>query len=375
MVGRRQQCVAGNRIGSPPAGARHRCEARGDQALSGLNRMAMQETAPSEILDALRRMALLQTGVHPTGVRLTGGVSSDIWRIDLSSGPICVKRALAKLRVAADWHAPVERNRYEARWMQHANAAVPGAAPTLLGIDEASGALAMQFLPPDDYPLWKTQLRDGDADPAFAAQVAASLARIHAMSAVNPSIAAEFPTDRIFYDIRLEPYLVATGHAHPDLAPCFAEIVATTQSNRRTLVHGDVSPKNILRGPRAPVFLDAECAWWGDPAFDLAFCLNHLLLKCVWTPSAAAGFLACFDALADTYRAHVTWEAPDALEVRAARLLPGLFLARVDGKSPVEYITAEADKDRVRRTARALLVSPVDRLGDVRLAWTKELAA
>jgi len=62
--------------------------------------MAMQETAPSEILDALRRMALLQAGVQPTGVRLTGGVSSDIWRIDLPSGPICVKRALAKLRVA-----------------------------------------------------------------------------------------------------------------------------------------------------------------------------------------------------------------------------------------------------------------------------------
>ena len=119
------------------AGAWHCCEAWGDQAISGPKRMAMQETAPSEILDALRRMALLQTGVDPSGVRLTGGVSSDIWRIDLPSGPICVKRALAKLRVAADWHAPVERNRYEARWMRYANAAMPGAAPTLLGIDEA----------------------------------------------------------------------------------------------------------------------------------------------------------------------------------------------------------------------------------------------
>ena len=122
------------------------------------------------------------------------------------------------------------------------------------------------------------------------------------------------------------------------------------------------------------VFLDAECAWWGDPAFDLAFCLNHLLLKCLWTPRAQAGFLACFDRLAGRYLAGVDWEAPDELERRAARLLPGLFLARVDGKSPVEYLTEERAKTRVRRVARALLARPVARLGAVRAAWAEELA-
>jgi aminoglycoside phosphotransferase (APT) family kinase protein len=335
----------------------------------------MQESVPGEILAALHRMGLLASGGDATGERLTGGVSSDIWRIDLPTGPICVKRALAKLRVAADWQAPVERNRYEARWMQRADAAVPGSAPRLLGLDEAAGALAMQFLPPAGYHLWKTQLRDGDTDPAFATQVANTLARIHAATAADPATAADFPTDRIFYDIRLEPYLVATARAHPDLARPLHDLVAATQANRRALVHGDVSPKNILRGPGGPVFLDAECAWWGDPAFDLAFCLNHLLLKCLWTPSATAGFLACFDALAAAYTARVIWEAPDALEARAARLLPGLFLARVDGKSPVEYITTEYDRDRVRRVARALLAHPVEALGLVRLAWAKELSA
>ena len=324
----------------------------------------MQEIIPPEILAALHRMGLVAAGAVPTGERLTGGVSSDIWHIDLASGPVCVKRALAKLRVAADWQAPVERNRYEARWMQRANAAAPGSAPLLLGLDEASGALAMQFLPPDSHQLWKTQLRDGDADPAFAAQVADALVRIHAATATDAAIAADFPTDRIFYDIRV----------HPDLAQPLHDLVAATQANRRALVHGDVSPKNILRGPSGSVFLDAECAWWGDPAFDLAFCLNHLLLKCLWTPSAAAGFLACFDALATAYIARIGWEAPVALEARAARLLPGLFLARVDGKSPVEYITAEHDRNRVRRTARALLAHPVKELDEVRQAWTKELS-
>jgi aminoglycoside phosphotransferase (APT) family kinase protein len=259
--------------------------------------------------------------------------------------------------------------------MQRANAAVPGAAPALLGVDDEAGALAMQFLPPERYALWKAQLHDGDADPGFAAQVAAALVRIHAATAAEPAVAAEFPTDAIFYDIRLEPYLVATARAHPDRAEALRALVATTQANKRALVHGDVSPKNILRGPDGPVFLDAECAWWGDPAFDVAFCLNHLLLKCLWTPRATAGFLACFEAFATAYHAGIAWEAPGALQGRAAHLLPGLFLARVDGKSPVEYVTNEPDKNRVRRTARALLAHPVESLSDVRQAWAKELAA
>jgi aminoglycoside phosphotransferase (APT) family kinase protein len=330
---------------------------------------------PPEILQALWNLRLLALGTPATGERLTGGVSSEIWRIDLPSGPVCVKRALPKLRVAADWRAPVTRNLYEARWMRRANTAVPGAAPALLGQDEATGALAMQYLPPHEHPLWKNQLRDGCADPAFATRVAHSLVSIHAVTAADPSVAAEFPTDEIFFDIRLEPYLLATAHVHPDRAARLQALVTATQANKRALVHGDVSPKNILCGPTGPVFLDAECAWWGDPAFDLAFCLNHLLLKCLWNPRAIAGFLACFDAMAATYIGRVTWEPASALELRAAHLLPGLFLARVDGKSPVEYITADHDKDRVRRVARSLLAHPVEALGEMRQAWAKELAA
>ena len=327
---------------------------------------------PPEILDGLRRMGLL-AGDPAMGEPLTGGVSSDIWRIDLPGGPICVKRALAKLRVAADWRAPVGRNRYEARWMQRAAAAAPGSVPRLLGQDEASGSLAMEFLPSGQYRLWKAALRDGEADPAFAATVARRLALIHAATAADPAVAAEFPTDAIFYDIRLEPYLVATAAAHPDRADALHALVATTQANKRALVHGDVSPKNILIGPDGPVFLDAECAWWGDPAFDLAFCLNHLLLKCLWTPPATAGFLACFDAMVAAYRAGVTWEPADAIEARVAHLLPGLLLARVDGKSPAEYITTETQRAHVRTVARALLAAPVERLAAVRAAWNEEL--
>lgn len=334
------------------------------------------ENVPQEMAAGLRAMGLLAPDAQARGVPLAGGVSSDIWRVELPDGrQVCIKRALPKLKVAADWRAPVVRNRYEARWLARAAEAAPGSVPALLGQDEATGTLVMEWLPPDRHPVWKARLQAGEADPAFAAEVGRRIARIHAAAAARPELASDFPTDSLFHAIRLEPYLVATARAHPDLAAALNGLVARSAATKLTLVHGDVSPKNILVGPGGPIFLDAECAWWGDPAFDLAFCLNHLLLKCLWTPAAAPGFLHCFEVLATAYLAGVAWEAPAALEFRAASLLPGLFLARVDGKSPVEYLTEEKDKDRVRRVARALLACPPDRLRTVRLAWGEEIGA
>jgi aminoglycoside phosphotransferase (APT) family kinase protein len=331
----------------------------------------MVANPPEEIVLALRRMGLVD-GASPPGARLTGGVSSDIWRIDLPGGPICVKRALAKLKVEADWRAPIGRNAYEAAWMRIAAKAVPTAVPALLGQDEEAGLLAMSFLPPEQYPVWKELLRDGVADVAFAARVAATIGQIHAATAADPTLAAAFPTDAIFYDIRLEPYLVASGRAHPDLAPRLDALVRLTAGTHLALVHGDVSPKNILAGPDGPVFLDAECAWWGDPAFDIAFCLNHLLLKCIWVPPCRTGYLACFDAMVETYRTQVTWELPETVERRAAQLLPALLLARVDGKSPVEYMTEDAQRAIVRRIARSLLADPPIRLHEIARVWERE---
>jgi aminoglycoside phosphotransferase (APT) family kinase protein len=325
-------------------------------------------------LAALARMGLLHPGDAPPITALTGGVSSDIVRVDLPGGPACIKRALPKLKVQADWQAPVERNRYEIEWMRTAGRIVPQAVPRILGEDAQSGMFAMEFLDPARHPVWKAQLRDGDISTATAAEVGRRVAAIHAATAGNLAVAAAFPTDHIFFPIRLEPYLCATAKKHPDCAQRLDSLVRVTGATKKALVHGDVSPKNILVGPNGPVFLDAECAWYGDPAFDLAFCLNHLLLKCVWRPQWQARYLACFDALAETYLAGVTWEARADIEARTAHLLPGLFLGRVDGKSPVEYITDEAGRERVRRVARALLLDPVSRLADVRAAWQREIS-
>jgi tRNA A-37 threonylcarbamoyl transferase component Bud32 len=329
---------------------------------------------PAEFAQALRELGL--AGPAPlTGKPLTGGVSSDIWRIDTERGPVCAKRALAKLRVAADWRAPIERNLYEARWLQVADEALPGCAPQVLGQHPGLGVLVMSYQPPSEYRLWKDALREGRVDLETARAVGRVLGRVHAYSAARPGLAAQFATDAIFFEIRLEPYLLAAAARHADLAPALERLVEATRSRRVALVHGDVSPKNILIGPRGPMLLDAECAWWGDPAFDIAFCLNHLLLKCLWNPPATDAFLAGFDALAAAYLAAVDWEPCAELERRAAALLPGLLLARVDGKSPVEYITDEAQRNVVRRAAGALLRRPVDRLAAIAAAWREALGS
>jgi aminoglycoside phosphotransferase (APT) family kinase protein len=328
------------------------------------------DSAAAEELSApLARLGLLRPEEPAQFRPLTGGVASDIWLVEARQRVFVVKRALAKLKVAADWRAPLSRNAAEAAWLRQAARTVPSAAPAILAEDREAGLFAMTYLAPDAYPVWKARLRRGDADPAFAGAVGRTLAQLHAAAVgVDP---ADFNPDAVFVALRLEPYLTFTAARHPDVAAALEGLAQATLANKRTLVHGDVSPKNILVGPAGPVFLDAECAWYGDPAFDLAFCLNHLLLKAVWTPAAADGFAGAFQALRLAYLAGVSWEARPALERRAARLLPGLLLARIDGKSPVEYITEENDRAAVRGFAKHWLKSPSDDLCEIAAGWAK----
>ncbi len=325
------------------------------------------------LLRFLHRSLLVPPGVQPRCTPLTGGVSSDIWLVEGAGRPFCVKRALPRLRVAAEWTAPVERNTIEAAWLRAVEGFCPGAAPRVLALDAEGGMFALEYLDPSTHSLWKQELREGRVSVPVAAAVGRRLARIHREFARVPSAPDEFATDATFHAIRLEPYLVAAARAHPDRAGALHALVETTARTKRTVVHGDVSPKNILVGPDGPVFLDAECAWFGDPAFDAAFCLNHLLLKCLWVPTSRAAFLASYEALASAYLSGVDWEPSGDVERRTANLLPGLLLARVDGKSPVEYLTDDRSKDVVRLAARALLADLPDRLVEVEDAWAAAL--
>ena len=320
------------------------------------------------LLAALARIGLVGENEKVRMTPLPGGVSSDIHLVEAAGTRFCVKRALPRLKVAAVWEAPISRNAAEAAWLRTVADWVPEYVPAVLGEDAEAGLFAMSFLPPEDYPVWKAELLAGNIELSLAASVGQAICAIHRHSAGDPTLAAAFANDKTFEVIRIEPYLRAAARRHPDFSDLLNRLGDATLATKRALVHGDVSPKNILHGPKGPVFLDAECAWYGDPAFDLAFCLNHLLLKGARRPDLRSRYVDAYRALADAYLRGVDWEPASELERRCAQLVPGLFLARVDGKSPVEYLHDDA-KRAVRATARELLATPVDRLGEIGARW------
>jgi tRNA A-37 threonylcarbamoyl transferase component Bud32 len=319
----------------------------------------------------LWKSGLADPSEHGDWIPLAGGVSSDIWRVDVQGSTYCVKRALGKLKVSADWFASTERNSYEWAWLNFAARHLPGNVPTPLAHDPMAGILAMSFLASENHPVWKSKLLGGDVNVAFAGEVGRLIGRLHSISTHDPSLADQLGDTKSFEAIRLEPYLLATGVRHPSVATHMQALVARTISLRIAAVHGDISPKNILVGPSGPVFLDAEAAWYGDPAFDLAFCLNHLLLKCVARPSGQSLYMQSFSSLSASYFREVNWEPRGDLEGRASTLLPALLLARVDGKSPVEYLTDETDKAFVRKVAIEWIKNPPVDLADLVRQWNE----
>jgi len=323
----------------------------------------------AQLTGALHQLGLLKPEEAAHWMPLTGGVSSDIWRVEWPGTTVCVKRARPELAVAAQWSAPVERNASEVAWLELAQVICPGCVPRILGHCPQQHLFVMEYIDSTQSPVWKNELASGRVDESFAASVGEVLGKIHASTAGSPELARRFATDELFAALRIRPYFEATALAHPDLAPRINKLAARTANTRLALVHGDVSPKNLLVGSGGPIFLDAECAWYGDPAFDVAFCLTHLLLKCRWLPPQQAALLRSFDGFAAAHATHVSWEPVREFEARVATLLPALLLARVDGKSPVEYLTDEQDRAAVRDFARELLLHPEDKLSAVRDSW------
>lgn len=302
-------------------------------------------------------LGLRVPGSALTVERLTGGVASDIAAVTCGDRTLCLKFALSKLAVAEDWYAPVHRSRAEYAWLSVAGEAVPGATPALFGFSTRENGFAMEYVAGPDVYLWKAALLGGAPDRGESAAVGAALGAIHAASTAPGFDAAPFDNAEDFDALRLEPYLRFTAARHAPLADALTGMADALKASRAVLVHGDVSPKNILLRGGAPMILDAECATMGDPAFDVAFCLNHLILKSFHMPDRGAMLLAQARALWSAYAPRVSWEAPEALEERVAALLPMLMLARIDGKSPVEYLDTPT-RDAVRAAAIRAIVHP-----------------
>lgn len=291
-------------------------------------------------LDLITELDLGSTDKVSQIVPLTGGVASDIVRVELDGRVFCLKCALEKLKVKEDWRAPLHRNRAEYAWLEVAATVDPNAAVSLLGRSEKQSCFAMEYVQGEHVYLWKAQLLKAKVSNKEAEAVGHTIGKIHNATSAPNFDQTNFKNHDDFYQLRLDPYLNFTATQHPEVSATLNRLVADLHKADQVLIHGDISPKNILFRDGNPIILDAECATMGDACFDLAFCLNHLILKAILLPAAQKEFLEAARILWHSYRPHICWENPMQLEQRICALLPALMLARVDGKSPVEYFDA-----------------------------------
>ncbi|MEL0638863.1 phosphopyruvate hydratase [Marinomonas sp. TI.3.20] len=285
-----------------------------------------------ELKDLLEKSGVVTEGSIFTP--LTGGVSSDIYLVEDGDKKIVVKQALEKLKVEADWHADVSRNKFELRYLQYVNEFLPACVPTVLEGDEDSGFFLMEYLS-GDFKNLKTQFLNEVINEDAVLRAVAALANIHKKSKNDQKAKSLFDSTENFIELRVSPYFYYLKEKFPSLAPQIDKRCENLLSKKYALVHGDFSPKNILVDDHRSVLLDCEVAWYGNPAFDMAFFINHLLLKGVHTEN-----MAFFDLAHKSLQEYT--ENFEDISADIVELLPMLLLARVAGKSPAEYLTPQA---------------------------------
>jgi aminoglycoside phosphotransferase (APT) family kinase protein len=193
-------------------------------------------------MDILRRDGVVSSA-DATLIPLTGGVSSEIYRVEDGPRTFVVKRALEKLRVEADWRADVSRNRFERMYLERVAAIVPGAFPEVLSAHD--GYFTMEWLG-GDWENWKSRLLAGDCRLEDASAAGRILGKIHGATAADPVLLEEFDTTPNFIQLRLDPYLMELARKYPEHRSHIETEIDRIATTRECLVHGDYSPKNML---------------------------------------------------------------------------------------------------------------------------------
>ncbi len=293
---------------------------------------------PVKVFNAACKFKLLDKSTDYNSKKITDGVSSDIWYVKTSQNrEFCIKRALAKLTVKEDWYAPISRNKFEAMYFQNCFEIAPNNFPKLLGHDDKNYILAMEWYNPNSFVVWKKKLLSKKVEKNDIKNVSNLLIKKHKKFFNSKKFEKKFDNDDTFYSIRIEPYILFTSKKYPEFTNRFDSVAKSLIKNKKTLIHGDFSPKNILIKNNSPLILDAETACWGDPVFDLAFCNNHLLLKSLLPDGLGKKLLVLSFKFVKNYIDNISWEDKNFFIKRLLDITPLLLLARVDGKSPIEY--------------------------------------
>lgn len=315
------------------------------------------DNSPERLRHYLLARGYLKPGESAVITQLGGGVSNDVFKVESSKGSAVFKQALAKLRVKDDWFISPERSNVEKDCLKLMRRILGSKyAPKVVFEDEANFVFAIEFAP-QGAEMWKKKLLRGEVDLNIAREVAQVLAKLHNETFEKQEVLSRFDQQQSFVDCRVDPYFRTIAQRHPELADQIRHEIDRILTLKKVLVHGDYSPKNILTSPGATKIwlLDAEAAHLGDPTFDTGFLLNHILLKAIKVRQATSEMLKAFLHMGQSYSQTIKVFPAKWIEEYTCRELGLLLLARVDGKSPVEYLTDERDKDIVRRAAARII--------------------
>ena len=291
---------------------------------------------------------------------LAGGVSNIVLTVSCGDRRVVVKQALPRLRVPDEWLAKRERAINEASVLRLAGSITPDCVPALLDVDRELCALTIAAAP-SGWTTWKDQLLAGEADASVAVRLGEILAAWHRATFRDEELASRFGDTEVFEQLRIDPYYRAVARRRPGLAEPVEAFVSRMGATRLCVVHGDYSPKNVLIGEGIWV-IDFEVAHFGDPAFDVAFMLNHLLLKRLHLAGPDEAMERCVRGFWDGYRAAVPEELLPELDYVLGHV-GCLMVARVDGKSPAEYLSLD-ERDAARAAGSRLLLAPPGSLDD-----------
>jgi 5-methylthioribose kinase len=334
----------------------------------------MVELTAENALTYLRERRRVPADAPVTVEALGGGISNVVLKVSWPGDGFVLKQSLPKLRVADDWPFDQSRIFVERDCMALLGELLPaGSVPSVRFSEDADYAFAMSCAPAGGV-VWKDALLRGVIDLDAARRAGTLLAEMHSRAAADSRVPARFADQTGFLQGRIDPYHRTTAKAHPDLAPLIEAEVQRMLRTRITLVHGDYSPKNLFAYPDHMLMLDFEVAHYGDPAFDTAFCLNHLILKAIAFPPRAARYLEAARSFWKAYLDRLTPGLDPAIEAMTVQELGCLLLARIDGKSKVEYITDEPTRATVRAAALHVLFSQ-DMALDPILNWISRAAA
>lgn len=288
---------------------------------------------------------------------LGGGVSNTVLLAESAECRLVLKQSLARLRVEQEWLSDRSRIARECAAIRMVRPHFPvNGVPQIL-FEDADNFLYAMTPAPDGARDWKTLLLAGQIQEEIADRIGSMLAAVIKASWSRSEWQNIFGDQTVFDQLRLDPYYRATARRHPDLSAFFDRIIESCRRRRVSFVHGDWSPKNFLVAGDAVMAIDFEVAHFGNPAFDAAFMLNHLALKAFYRPELAQRLAAA----ANRFWSALQHELPDGTEWLESETLAhtgGLMLARIDGKSPAEYIRDASMKDTIRRFARSLICDP-----------------